>query len=86
MTTMILTLGIAPEITLVYKAAIVALVCLIQSREARAMVTRLVFRREPEHLAPAVSPESIVGDGTVTVSTADASDLVSVASDVTGES
>ena len=36
MTTMILILGIAPEITLVYKAAIVALVCLIQSREARA--------------------------------------------------
>ena len=36
MTTMILILGIAPEITLVYKAGVVAAVCLIQSPEARA--------------------------------------------------
>ena len=35
MTTMILILGIAPEITLVFKAGVVAAVCLIQSPEAR---------------------------------------------------
>ena len=40
MTTMILILGIAPEITLVYKAGVVAVVCLIQSPEARALALR----------------------------------------------
>jgi hypothetical protein len=85
MTTMILILGIAPEITLVYKAAIVALVCLIQSSEARAMVTRLVFKRQPEHLSHAALPESADRDGGATMPLADVSDLVSVASDVTGE-
>ena len=85
MTTMILILGIAPEITLVYKAAIVALVCLIQSSEARAMVTRLVFRRQPEHLTHAALPESADRDGGATIPLADVSDLVSVASDVIGE-
>jgi simple sugar transport system permease protein len=85
MTTMILTLGIAPEITLVYKAAIVTLVCLIQSHEARALATRLVFRRGPEHPTAAAAPEPAAHDGGVTTSALVASDLVSVASDVTGE-
>jgi simple sugar transport system permease protein len=85
MTTMILTLGIAPEITLVYKAAIVTLVCLIQSREARAMVGRLVLRRQPDHSGAAPSAQSVEADGVVTTAIVDASDLVSVASDVKGE-
>jgi simple sugar transport system permease protein len=85
MTTMILTLGIAPEITLVYKAAIVTLVCLIQSREARAMVGRLVLRRQPDHSGAATSAQSVEADGVVTTAIVDASDLVSVASDVQGE-
>jgi galactofuranose transport system permease protein len=85
MTTMILTLGIAPEITLVYKAAIVALVCLIQSSEARAMVARLVFRRGPEHFTHGAAPEPVDPDGEVAATGVDASELVSVASDITGE-
>jgi simple sugar transport system permease protein len=85
MTTMILTLGIAPEITLVYKAAIVTLVCLIQSREARAIAARLVLRRGPDHSTAVASPEPVAHDGDVAMATVDASDLVSVASDVTRE-
>jgi galactofuranose transport system permease protein len=42
MTLMILILGIAPQVTLVYKAAIVTAVCLIQSAEARALLMRAV--------------------------------------------
>jgi hypothetical protein len=49
------------------------------------MVTRLVFKRQPEHLTHAVLPESADRDGGTTVPLADVSDLVSVASDVTGE-
>jgi ribose/xylose/arabinose/galactoside ABC-type transport system permease subunit len=85
MTTMILTLGIAPEITLVYKAAIVALVCLIQSNEARAMMSRLVLRRRPDHVTSSALPEPDDQDGDVIASVVDTSDLVSVASDITGE-
>ena len=85
MTTMILTLGIAPEITLVYKAAIVTLVCLIQSREARAMVGRLVLRRQPDHPGAAPPAHSVETEGVVSTTIVDASDLVSVASDVKGE-
>jgi simple sugar transport system permease protein len=85
MTTMILTLGIAPQITLVYKAAIVALVCIIQSSEARALISRLVFRRRLEHSTPPASSESADLEESVTVPVVDASDLVSVATDVTGE-
>jgi galactofuranose transport system permease protein len=85
MTTMILTLGIAPQITLVYKAAIVALVCLIQSPEARALVARLVFQRRPEHYAPVASTESTEVEEIITAPSVVASDLVSVATDVTGE-
>lgn len=44
MTMMILILGIAPEITLVYKAGVVAVVCLVQSPEARALAVRAVRR------------------------------------------
>ena len=47
MTTMILILGIAPEITLVYKAGVVAAVCLIQSPEFRAMALRAVRSDRP---------------------------------------
>jgi galactofuranose transport system permease protein len=83
MTTMILTLGIAPQITLVYKAGIVAIVCLIQSSEARAMVGRVVFRRGPEHAGPAAPPVTV--DDVVTVAAPDAADLVSVATDETRE-
>ena len=52
MTTMILTLGIAPQITLVYKAAIVAVVCLIQSSEARALARGSFARARPRPCRP----------------------------------
>jgi galactofuranose transport system permease protein len=42
MTFMVPTLGIAPEITMVYKAGVVAAVCVIQSPEARGLVRRFV--------------------------------------------
>jgi hypothetical protein len=80
---MILTLGIAPEITLVYKAAIVAVVCLIQSHEARALVRRLVFQR-PEKVT-AVPPAAVDRDGEIIAGEVDAAELVAVAADVTGE-
>jgi len=83
MTTMILTLGIAPEITLVYKAAIVAVVCLIQSQEARALVRRLVFQRPDKVTSD--PPAAVDREDEVVVAAVDATELVSVASDVTGE-
>jgi ribose/xylose/arabinose/galactoside ABC-type transport system permease subunit len=52
MTTMILTLGIAPQITLVYKAALVTMVCLIQSPEARALVARTATGGRSVAVAP----------------------------------
>ena len=52
MTTMILILGIAPEITLVYKAGVVAVVCLIQSPEARFLVLRAVRGDQPAAAPP----------------------------------
>ena len=84
MTTMILILGIAPEITLVYKAAIVALFCLVQSREARALFARVVLRRSPGQTA---APPPASGDLETAPASAvvDASDLVAVAGDVTGQ-
>ena len=51
MTMMILILGIAPEITLVFKAGVVAAVCVIQSPEARRLARRAV-RRDPPHQVP----------------------------------
>jgi len=89
MTTMILTLGIAPEITLVYKAAIVTVVCLIQSQEARALVGRLIFQRPAKSTAEppaAVDGDGLHGDGPQAAPIVDVSELVTVASDVTGES
>jgi len=83
MTTMILTLGIAPEITLVYKAAIVAVVCLIQSQEARALVRRLVFQRPDKVTSD--PPAAVDREDEIVVAAVDATELVSVASDVTGE-
>ena len=49
LTTTVYTLGIPPEVTLVFKALVVILVCLLQSPKAR---TRLRQRRRP---APALS-------------------------------
>ncbi|WP_117000839.1 ABC transporter permease [Desertimonas flava] len=60
MTTMILILGIAPEVTLVYKAAVVAIVCLIQSPEARALVRSAVRRRPPLVRPPRVAAEPVI--------------------------
>ena len=53
LTQMILILGIAPEITLVYKAGVVAAVCLIQSPEFRAFALRAVRTDRP---APPLPP------------------------------
>ena len=58
MTTMILILGIAPEITLVYKAGVVVAVCLIQSPEFRALVLRAVRRRPAPARATAIGRTS----------------------------
>jgi simple sugar transport system permease protein len=53
LTMMILTMRIAPEVTLVYKAAVVALVCIIQSPQARALVARgLHSVRRPDPRRP----------------------------------
>lgn len=51
MTLMIFILGIAPEITWVYKAVVVAAVCLIQSPEARRLAVRAVRREPLPHVA-----------------------------------
>ena len=53
LTQMILILGIAPEITLVYKAGVVVAVCLIQSPEFRAFALRAVRTDRP---APPLPP------------------------------
>jgi simple sugar transport system permease protein len=53
LTTMILILGIAPEITLVFKAGVIAIVCLIQSPEARRLVLRAVRTEQPVAAPPA---------------------------------
>ena len=53
LTQMILILGIAPEITLVYKAGVVVAVCLIQSAEFRAFALRAVRTDRP---APPLPP------------------------------
>lgn len=52
LTQMILILGIAPEITLVYKAGVVVAVCLIQSPEFRALVLRPLRGDQPQHRPP----------------------------------
>jgi simple sugar transport system permease protein len=78
MTTMILTLGIAPQITLVYKAGLVAAVCLIQSPDARALALRAV-RGSPAPVAPTdtfARPGPVIADPTVLP---DVSELVDVA-------
>jgi simple sugar transport system permease protein len=86
MTMMIFILGIAPEITLVFKAAVVAAVCLIQSPEARALVRRAV-RREA---AIDVALPAPAADGAASLATAgavaDVSELVDVANSAQQES
>ena len=80
MTTMILILGIAPEITLVYKAGVVAAVCLIQSPEARALALRAV--RSERHVAPPPPPERPPGSTSALVGPApipDVGELVDLA-------
>ena len=86
MTMMIFILGIAPEITLVFKAGVVAAVCLIQSPEARALARRAVRRDMPYQAPP---PSSRPTDGGSTLGPAplpDVTDLVDVANSVQRES
>jgi simple sugar transport system permease protein len=87
MTMMIFILGIAPEITLVFKAGVVAAVCLIQSPEARTLARRAV-RREPPYQA--IPPPSRPSDGSSSALGAeplpDVTDLVDVANSVQRES
>jgi len=85
MTMMIFILGIAPEITLVFKAGVVAAVCLIQSPEARAMVRRAVRQDTPAYVPPPRAPD----DGPALASAggiADVSELVDVANSAQRES
>jgi ribose/xylose/arabinose/galactoside ABC-type transport system permease subunit len=53
LTTTVYSMGVAPEITLVFKALVVVAVCLLQSPKARAAVRR---RRTPVRSAAATSP------------------------------
>jgi simple sugar transport system permease protein len=86
MTMMIFILGIAPEITLVFKAAVVAAVCLIQSPEARALVRRAV-RQDAGVDVPVPGPAA---GGAPSLATAgggaDVSELVDVAKSAQQES
>jgi simple sugar transport system permease protein len=47
LTTTVYSMGIPPEVTLVFKALVVIAVCLLQSPRARAGITRLRKRRSP---------------------------------------
>lgn len=51
LTTTVYTMGIAPEITLVFKALVVIAVCLVQAPKARALL-----RRRPSRPSPAAGP------------------------------
>ena len=87
MTMMILILGIAPEITLVFKAGVVAAVCVIQSPEARRLARRAV-RRDPPHQAPPPSSRP-TEDSSSTLGAEplpDVTELVDVANSVQRES
>ncbi|SCL28533.1 monosaccharide ABC transporter membrane protein, CUT2 family [Micromonospora pallida] len=55
LTTTVYSMGIAPEITLVFKAVVVIAVCLLQAPKARAALLRRT-RRRPAPPAPAVAP------------------------------
>jgi simple sugar transport system permease protein len=75
---MILILGIAPEITLVYKAGVVAVVCLIQSPEARALLARAVRTDRPTAPPPS-SPAAALEP------VPDVTELVDIAANVNRE-
>ena len=57
MTSMIFILGIAPEITLVFKAVVVVTVCLLQAPKFRALLTRGGRRPRPAPSRPPGRPE-----------------------------
>jgi simple sugar transport system permease protein len=56
LTTTVYTLGIRPEVTLVFKSLVVVAVCLLQSARFRALFTRGGRRRAPTSPAPVVNP------------------------------
>lgn len=86
MTSMILILGIAPEVTLVYKAGVVAVVCLVQSPEARALVLRAVRGDQPAAAPPPPTdqPPSGVLAAAEPTPLPDVGELVDLASNVKG--
>jgi simple sugar transport system permease protein len=85
MTTMILILGIAPEVTLVYKAGVVAAVCLIQSPEFRTLVLRAVrsdYRVAPP---PPEAPGEITSPALGPVNLPDVGELVDLTTNANRE-
>ncbi|GAS98674.1 ribose transporter permease RbsC [Mycolicibacterium canariasense] len=56
LTTTVYTLGIRPEVTLVFKSLVVVAVCLMQSARFRALFTRRGRRATPAPPAPVVDP------------------------------
>jgi simple sugar transport system permease protein len=80
-------IGIAPEITLVYKAGVVVAVCLIQSPEFRALALRPV-RGEPQHRPPPPTEPVPVADSVAAQpqSLPDVGELVDLGINATRES
>jgi simple sugar transport system permease protein len=56
LTTTILSLGIPPEISLVFKAVVVIVVCLLQSPKARTLLGQRRRRRAASGAAPPTDP------------------------------
>jgi simple sugar transport system permease protein len=56
LTTTVYTLGIRPEVTLVFKSVVVVAVCLLQSARFRALFTRRGRRHVPTPPTPVISP------------------------------
>ncbi|CDO07119.1 ABC transporter permease [Mycolicibacterium cosmeticum] len=56
LTTTVYTLGIRPEVTLVFKSLVVVAVCLLQSARFRALFTRRRRRAAPAPPAPVIDP------------------------------
>lgn len=79
MTTMILILGIAPQITLVYKAGLITVVFLVQSPEARALARRAV--RGGHQAAVAQPPPGLAAAGEAPTTVVDLAELEAVAAD-----
>lgn len=63
LTTTVYTAGVAPEVTLVFKAVVVIAVCLLQSAKARAALGRLSRRSRSRPAAVTSRPAACAGPG-----------------------